>query len=322
MSQPIYCLDSSSKFYSFYAVDIITLSDKPGFPVLIDGHNADNDPTRYFIGGTVLQRPSLTLIGGNVYGSFGGHCDLFNYTGMVAGVSTTAGVGVTSMFAMEAAPGAPRATTDIMVQNGGKAGIWMSGMAPATDGDRIFVVTGNGQGHENKDTPASGRSPLSTLDEVVANLAVRNGKLALQDYFEPYEYIGMDAGDRDLGSGGVALLDPTVFKGTNGVARMAVTIGKNGKAYVMNADNLGGFKLGKGATDNILQTIIAPNAVFGGAGSYPLEGGFIYFTPIGASTLAYKLGLDSNGSPLFSKVGQSSDVSAGRVGVGVPVSLS
>ena len=226
------------------------------------------------------------------------------------------------MFAMEAAPGAPRATTDIMVQNGGKAGIWMSGMAPATDGDRIFVVTGNGQGHENKDTPASGRSSLSTLDEVVANLAVRNGKLALQDYFEPYEYIGMDAGDRDLGSGGVALLDPTVFKGTNGVARIAVTIGKNGKAYVMNADNLGGFKLGKGATDNILQTIIAPNAVFGGAGSYPLEGGFIYFTPIGASTLAYKLGLDSNGSPLFSKVGQSSDVSAGRVGVGVPVSLS
>ena len=237
---------------------------------------------------------------------------------MVTGISTTAGVGVTSMFAMEAAPGAPPTTTDIMVQNGGKAGIWMSGMAPATDGGRIFVVTGNGQGHENKDTPASGRSPLSTLDEVVANFAIRNGKLALQDYFEPYEYIGMDAGDRDLGSGGVALLDPTVFKGTNGVTRMAITIGKNGKAYIMNADNLGGFKLGPGATDNILQTIISPNAVFGGAGSYPLEGGYIYFTPIGAATLVYKLGLDQNGSPLFSKVGQSADVSAGRVGVGVP----
>lgn len=260
----------------------------------------------------------MTLVGGNVYGAFGGHCDMFNYTGMVAGVSTIAGVGVTSMFAMESAPGAPPATTDIMKQNGGKAGIWMSGMAPATDGGRIFVVTGNGQGHENKDTPASGRSPLSTLDEVVVNLAIKNGKLGLQDYFEPYEYIGMDAGDRDLGSGGVALLDPTVFKGTNGVTRIAVTIGKNGKAYIMNADNLGGFKLGPGATDNILQTIIAPNAVFGGAGSYPLEGGFIYFTPVGAPTLAYKLGLDQNGSPLFSKIGQSADASAGRVGVGVP----
>ncbi|KAI4139521.1 MAG: hypothetical protein L6R39_006249 [Caloplaca ligustica] len=304
--------------YNFYAVNILDLTDRPGFPVLVDGHNADNDPTRYFVGGTVLQRPSVTLVGGVAYGAFGGHCDLFNYTGMVAGVSTTAGVGVTSMFAMESSPGAPPVALNLMDQKGGKAGIWMSGMAPATDGSRIFVVTGNGQGHENKDTPASGRSPLSTLDEVVANLGIGNGKLTLQDYFEPYEYIGMDAGDRDLGSGGVALLDPAVFKGTNGVSRIAVTIGKNGKAYIMNADNLGGFKLGAGATDNILQTIISPNAVFGGAGSYPLEGGYIYFTPVGYPTLVYKLGLDQNGSPLFSKVGQSTDSSAGRVGVGVP----
>ena len=114
--------------------------------------------------------------------------------------------------------------------------IWKSTIAPATDGSRIFVVTGNGGGHENKDTPASGRSPLSTLDEVVANMDVSSGKVKLQDYFEPYEYIGMDAGDRDLGSGGVALLDPTVFKGTNGVNRLAVTIGKNGKVrYVSGA---------------------------------------------------------------------------------------
>ena len=32
--------------YKFYAVDITTLLDKPGFPVLVDGSFADNDPTR------------------------------------------------------------------------------------------------------------------------------------------------------------------------------------------------------------------------------------------------------------------------------------
>ena len=90
----------------------------------------------------------------------------------------------------------------------------------------------------------------------------------------------------------------------------------------MNADNLGGFKLGPGATDNLVQTIIADNAVFGGAGSYPLEGGYIYFTPVGSATIAYKLGLDQNGGPLFTKVGQTADVSAGRVGVGVPTITS
>jgi iron transport multicopper oxidase len=43
----------------------------------------------------------------------------------------------------------------------------------------------------------------------------------------------------------------------------------------MNANNLGGFKQGPGGTDNVLQTIVANGAVFGGAGSYPLEGGYI-----------------------------------------------
>jgi iron transport multicopper oxidase len=68
------------------------------------------------------------------------------------------------------------------------------------------------------------------LDEVVGNFGISSsGKISLTDYFEPYEYMSMDAGDRDLGSGGVALLDPTVFFGT-GVSRIAIVIGKNGKS--------------------------------------------------------------------------------------------
>ncbi|KAL9004129.1 MAG: hypothetical protein Q9180_009860, partial [Flavoplaca navasiana] len=57
--------------YNFYAVNVLDLTDRQGFPVLVDGNNADNDPERYFIGGTVLQRPSLTIIGSRVYGTFG-----------------------------------------------------------------------------------------------------------------------------------------------------------------------------------------------------------------------------------------------------------
>lgn len=87
--------------YWFYAVNFVTLQDQPGFPVLIDGHFADNDPTRYFNGGTVLQRPSLTSTNGVVIGGFGGHCDQFNYTGMLVAVSKTSGIGVTSVYAIE-----------------------------------------------------------------------------------------------------------------------------------------------------------------------------------------------------------------------------
>ncbi|KAJ8066890.1 hypothetical protein OCU04_004276 [Sclerotinia nivalis] len=323
--------------YKFYAVDIITLQDIPGFPVLIDGNFADNDNTRYFLGGTVLQRPSVTLINGVVIGAFGGHCDLFNYTGMLVGVSTTPGVGVTSIFAMESSPGAPPVVADFNIQQGGKAGIWQGGMGLATDGNRLFLATGNGEGHANGDVPASGRTPLSTLDEVVGDFAVSTaGKITLSDYFEPYEYVSMDAGDRDLGSGGVALLDPTVFVGT-GVSRIAIVIGKNGKAYILNANNLGGFKQGAGGdaavtvmcilvdnplgTDNILQTIIAQGSIFAGPGSYPLEGGYIYFTPVGFPTVCYKLGHDDQGAPLFTLFGQSATNSAGSVGIGKKTSM-
>ena len=127
----------------------------------------------------------------------------------------------------------------------------------------------------------------------------------------------MDGGDQDLGSSGLALLDPTVFKGT-GVSKIGVTAGKNGKVYILNANNLGGYRNGPGKTDGIIQTIQTNKAVFGGAGSYPLEGGYIYITPVGYPTYAYKLGSDSNGAPLFSQVGATNESSAGRVGSGVP----
>lgn len=101
--------------YNFHALHLPDLAEVTGFPVIIDGHYADNDHTRYFLGGTVLQRPALTSLNGVVIGAFGGvrnclfaesrvnpnsdrkisqHCDLFNYTGMLVSVSKTPGVGV------------------------------------------------------------------------------------------------------------------------------------------------------------------------------------------------------------------------------------
>ncbi len=61
------------------------------------------------------------------------------------------------------------------------------------------------------------------------------GALSLSDYFQPYDYQNMDAGDQDYGSGGFVLLDPGTFSGT-GVSKIAVSAGKNGKIYILNAD--------------------------------------------------------------------------------------
>ncbi|KAL9085044.1 MAG: hypothetical protein Q9165_007785 [Trypethelium subeluteriae] len=304
--------------YYFYAVNVNTLQDVPGFPLLVDGSVADNDPRKYFVGGVILQRPSLLKVGNYVYAGFGGHCDLFNYTGTVLGVDVTQQKVVTN-FATESGPNS-RFTTD-WDQNlgGGQAGIWMSGMGLASDGNRLFFVTGNGVGGENQGTPASGSSGCRTLGEAAINLGIdtSSGKLNLVDYFQPYDYVNMDGGDQDFGSGGIVLLDPNTFHGGS-VNRLGITAGKNGKIYVLNADNLGGYKQGSGQTDGIVQTIVTDESIFGAVGSYPLEGGYIYATPIGYPTYVYKLSSDASGNPVFAGVGQTTEVSAGRVGAGVP----
>jgi hypothetical protein len=80
---------------------------------------------------------------GVVLGGFGGICDFFNYTGLIVGVSTTPGVGVTQIYAMEGGPGAKPESDDLTTGNGGRAGIWQGGMGFSTDGSsRIFLVTG------------------------------------------------------------------------------------------------------------------------------------------------------------------------------------
>lgn len=104
---------------------------------------------------------------------------------------------------------------------------------------------------------------MDTLSECIVNLAVdpQTRALTQQDYFEPYEYLAMDQGDRDLGSGGICLPDPKTFSGT-GVERMAITCGKNAKCYVVNRDNLGGYKLGPSGGDLVIQTLTPPSEVF------------------------------------------------------------
>jgi len=59
--------------YRVWALSAIDLSTRTGFPVILDGHPADNDLGKYFHGGTHLQRPSAHLQNGILYGGFAGH---------------------------------------------------------------------------------------------------------------------------------------------------------------------------------------------------------------------------------------------------------
>jgi hypothetical protein len=197
----------------------------------------------------------------------------------------------------------------------------MAGSALASDNSgSLFFATGNGKGKTvNQQLPASGRLHLDTLSECIVNMAVnpQTGAVTQQDYFEPYEYLAMDAGDRDLGSGGVCLPSPATFSG-GGISRLAITCGKNANCYITNADNLGGYKMGPAGGDEVIQILTPPSggSLFGDVGTYPLEGGYLYVTPVGSPTYVYSLGFDTNGLPAFTLVAQTGDSSPGAVGVG------
>lgn len=73
--------------YYLYGVYLDTLQDLYKYPMIIDGQPSDNDMRKTFLGGLVLQRPALLLLGDVLYAGFGGLCDAFNYTGSIVAVN-------------------------------------------------------------------------------------------------------------------------------------------------------------------------------------------------------------------------------------------
>ncbi|GAO48326.1 hypothetical protein G7K_2500-t1 [Saitoella complicata NRRL Y-17804] len=297
----------ANAIYKMYALDVLTLEDRDNFPVSLEGYNAWNNPKKYFEGGKVLQRPGILLSDNDVvYAAFGGHCDMFNYTGWISGIHKTSGE-VVNLWASE---GGDEAT-------GFGGGIWQSGTGLTQDvSGRVFFVSGNGNSGVLGNNPVSGRSPPHALEETAVNLKIDpNGTVYPVDFFAPYDAATLNAADRDLGSIGMITLDPSYFTSAS-ARRMGAICGKNGKGYVLNLDNLGGYKTAAGGGDNVIQTFPLTNSVFSAPGSYPNEGGYLYFTPAGNPTVAYKFSLDANGNPTFTYAGQSEDVAAGRPGTG------
>ncbi|KAF2841931.1 hypothetical protein M501DRAFT_998134 [Patellaria atrata CBS 101060] len=314
--------------YYFYAVHLDTLDDVEGFPILVDGVPADNDKRKYFIGGTILNRPSLTQIGDVVYAGFGSICDQFNYTGTVLAVNVKEKKLVNN-FVTQAGLDSAFTLDWTMFHAGGGAGIWQSGMGLSSDGKSLYFVVDNGDwpGNVTEQTaPVAGGTELDVLSEMAVRLEVgEDGFLEVVDHFQPFDFQN-DEG-MDLGSGGISLLDPEVFHGGD-IERMALVAGKSGKIYVLDADNLGGFRQGPNETDGVVQIIDSDGegrqngAVYGGLGSYPLDGGYVYSAGVGQPIKAYKLITSEYGTPHFEVAGKSVEVSQDTLGNGIPTVTS
>jgi hypothetical protein len=275
------------------AISPTTGKEVSGFPVAISG-TPYNTPGIPFNQGYALQRPGLLLLDGTVYMAFASDCDITPYRGIVAGVSTTTHA-VTSLWSDESGVGTSASS---------QAGIWQSGAGLVSDETgRIVLTTGNGVSPQ----PAAADAPPPTLSESVVSLKVRSdGQLKPKEFFAPSNSANLDSNDEDLGAGGPIGL-PTAYFGTTAHHNLLVQVGKDGRIFLLDADNMGGFKQGPNKTDAVLQTVGPYGGVWGQPAAYGGQGGWVYVLESGGGVLrALSYGLNGKGVPQLTSAGTSS----------------
>jgi hypothetical protein len=158
---------------------------------------------------TQNQRAGLALVGGVVYVAYASHGDNPVYYGWVVGYNAS-NLSQVSVFNDD--PGS------------GFGGIWMSGGAPASDGNNLYVITGNGVFDGN-----------TQFGDSFLRLSTGGG-INVTGFFSPNDQDSLRSGDIDLGSGGAAILvdQPTAPN------HLLIGGGKEGALYLLNRDNLGG----------------------------------------------------------------------------------
>ncbi len=277
------------------ALSVSTGEERPGFPVQIQG-TPYNTPEIAFNEAFQEQRPGLLLLEGVVYVAFASDCDINPYRGIVAGFNAANGE-MTTMWSDESGPAA---------DEGSMAGVWQSGGGLVSDiPGRIIMATGNGV----SPTRAPSNEPPQTLSEAVVGMTVgAQGQIAPSQFFAPSDAPTLDQNDEDFGSGGPMAL-PTEFFGTPGASHLLVQVGKDGRVFLLNADDMGGYLQGPEESDAVLQTLGPFDGVWGHPAAYGGQGGWVYILQSagGGSLAAYSSTLGPHGEPQLVPEGQSAE---------------
>jgi outer membrane protein assembly factor BamB len=178
------------------------------------------------------QRGALAIFDGRVYVPFGGHFgDCGEYRGVIVGISLADPTSVTSW--------ATRA-------RGG--GVWAPG-GITSDGMSLYAATGNTFG-------AANFSDGEMVMRLAPDLHRSDDK---RDFFAPSDWRALDASDVDLGGTSPLPLD---VPRENGTRPLMLALGKDGKAYLLDRESLGGIG-GQLAVDTVSsRSIITAPAVY------------------------------------------------------------
>jgi PQQ enzyme repeat len=200
---------SSGPRHQIFGISLRDGSFLPGWPV--DVANALQANGQTFNPRDQGQRGALTIIGGVLYVPFGGHFgDCGDYHGWVIGISLH-DPQVVASWATRARGG----------------GIWAPG-GISTDGKSLFVATGN-----TIDTAAWADG------EAIFRLFPDLRRVdQTQDHFAPLDWYELDRRDADLGGTNPLPLDVPTESGTQA---LVLALGKDGRAYLLDRNDLGGI---------------------------------------------------------------------------------
>jgi hypothetical protein len=182
-----------------------------------------------------LQRPALLQANGSIYVAFGSNGDI---------VPTVSRGTVLRYDATTLLPMTGQLTNRLTTPQSSYylSSIWQSGFGPAADaGGDIFFSTGNSDPHSPSYSQAFNRP--DSMVRLSADLTT------LKDSFTTYDYFQLDQGDVDMGSGGMLILPDQ----PGPLPHLAVAGGKDGRAFLLNRDNMGGYT--QGGPNNVVQTI-------------------------------------------------------------------
>lgn len=219
-----------------HALDLSTGAEKFGGPVEIQACVSGSGAGA--INGQVCfnslrenSRVALTLLNGVVYLAWASLDDTTPYHGWVLGYSANS---LQRVALFNATP------------NGSDGGIWMGGGGMSSDGSNLFAITGNGTFNAGNDN----------YGDTYLKIATSGGTLVLSDYFTPYDQANLSSHDLDLGSTAPLLLTNSTSTHT----KELLGAGKNGHAYLVDANDMGKYQ--SGSNSQIVQELTFPAGVY------------------------------------------------------------
>ena len=190
--------------HMIYSLNVDTGNINPGWPIDVGLAVPGFDSSAQ------SQRAALAVVGGVLYVPYGGRFgDCGNYRGRVVGVPINN-------------PGAVMSWATTAPRGGG---VWGVG-GVASDGTNAFVTTGNT--FSTGGNWGGGEAIIRLLPGPI-----------FTDYWAPPNWLNLDNGDVDLGGSGPVLLDlPGATPST-----LVLALGKDGNAYLVDRNNLGGVSM-------------------------------------------------------------------------------